>query len=232
MLSIVTWLWSQPGYPTRYGAREVNALARMVRQHYRRDHRFICVTNDAAGIEPSIEIIADDEDFADMKSPHGARYPCCYRRLRLFKDDAAETFGERIVSLDLDTVITRDMSPIWDRDDDFIGWRDPNRPDQLCGAMFMLRTGSRAHVWDEFDPKTSPQLAAEAGWRGSDQAWMTYAAGDDCARWDQADGVYSFKRHLKGRALPADARIVMFHGNPKPTDPSVMQLDWMQKCIA
>lgn len=187
----------------------------MVVRHYPAPHRFLCVTNDPAGIDPDIEIIPDRADFADLKSPHGGNNPACYRRLRLFHPDAAATFGERIVSLDLDTVIVGDLRPLWDRPEPFVGWTDPLYPQQLCGSMLLLTAGAKRMVWNLFDPATSPAQAAHAGYRGSDQAWISYCLPRD-ARWTAADGVLSWRK-LNGW-LPEGARIVFFHGARKPWD--------------
>ena len=35
---------------------------------------------------------------------------------------------------------------------------------------------------------------------------------------DRLPGFYSYKRHVRGKALPADARVVYFHGQPRPWD--------------
>ena len=42
---------------TLYGARDVNNLARGVRRHLARPHRFICFTDDPSGLHPGIEAL-------------------------------------------------------------------------------------------------------------------------------------------------------------------------------
>jgi hypothetical protein len=34
------------------------------------------------------------------------------------------------------------------------------------------------------------------------------------------EGIYSYKYHCRGKQLPADAKVIAFHGNPKPADVS------------
>lgn len=216
MLTIVTWKWNRPEYRTKFTAEHVNVMARMIGRHYAGEHEVCCVTNDSDGIDPQVRIIPDTEDFASLRSPHGGiSNPSCFRRLRMFMEDAAETFGERIVSIDLDAVIVRDMAPVWDRDEDFVGWRDPMSPRQLNGSMMLLRAGSRPGVWDEFNPDSSPGKALKAGYKGSDQAWLSYCLAGE-PRWTKDDGIYSFRVDVMGRVLPKDARIIFFHGNVKP----------------
>lgn len=230
MLSFVTWLWG-----SRYNVEHVNALARMIRRHYGAPHRIICVTNDPGIIDSNIEIVGDRADFAGLVSPHGIASPACYRRLRLFAPDARETFGDIVVNLDLDLIIKRDLRPllagfIAQPHVFFAGWRDPYRPKQICGSVFALRTaGYLTDVWSDFkrDPKRAQALAQRAGFSGSDQAWISYATASDSLRWTQADGIYSFKKD-RCETLPPDARIVVFHGDPKPWSAEAMRVPWLR----
>lgn len=228
MISVVTWFWQQAGFPTRYDASHVNALFRMVRNHYAPPFRAICVTNHPDGIDQDIEVIEDLEDFAALKSPHGSNFPSCYRRLRMFKPDAENTFGDRFISLDLDFVAVGDLAPLFEDEAEFAGWQDPTWERQVNGSMLMLRAGARSEVWDRFDPQRSPAEALSHQFLGSDQAWISYVAGGQCKRWAPRDGVLSFKKHVIGKPLPEGARAVFFHGAIKPWSPEAQRLDWVR----
>ena len=78
----------------------------MVARHYRRAHRFVCITDDAKGIDGDIRTVPIWNDFAHLRGPNGVN---CYRRLRAFSAEAADLIGPRFVSLDLDCVITADV---------------------------------------------------------------------------------------------------------------------------
>jgi hypothetical protein len=212
VITFVTFKWGG-----KYTADHVNTLARMIDRHHAKPHRLICVTNEPTGVDWRITKVYDDADFADWPSPHGRGAPSCYRRLRLFQRDAWETFGERIVAIDLDTVITGDITPLFERDEAFVGWQDPLSPRQLCGSLWMLRAGAHSEVWDNFG-RQGVTAAYSAGLRGSDQAWLSHCL-PDAPRWTDRDGVYSFRAHCAYR-LPRDARIVFFHGQRKPWDVS------------
>lgn len=201
----------------------------MVSRWYPAPHRFCCVTNDSEGLDPEVVVIPDRADFASIPSPHGGANPSCYRRIRIFSPDAAATFGERFVSIDLDCVITGDLRPLWDRHEDLVGWSDPLRPEQHCGSMTLLRAGSRPQVWERFDPVRSPQEALAAGKLGSDQGWVSHCLPGE-AQWNQADGVYSYRWDLKGGPLPANARIVFFTGPVKPWD--ALGIPWIAEAWA
>lgn len=212
MINFVCFKWGQ-----KYTATHVNTLARMLARHCAVPHRLIVVTNEPEGIDWRIGIVADRQDFADWPSPHGKGAPSCYRRLRLFAPDAGTIFGERIVAIDLDTVITGPIAPLFNRPEDFVAWQDPLSPKQLCGSLWMLKAGSHPEVWDI--DRHGVAAAYSAGFRGSDQAWLSYKL-PNARRWTEADGVYSFRAHCPYR-LPADARVVFFHGKPKQDAPGL-----------
>lgn len=225
VLSVVTWWWYQPGYRSIFKVEQVNTLYRMVKRHYRLAHRFIVVTNcDTNGLDPGIEVVPDRMDFADL--PNGSRpgYPSCYRRLRMFERNAGETFGNRFVSLDMDCVMVGDLQPLWHRPEDFVAWGATNKGNPYNMSMVLMTAGARPQVWEKFDPVWSPARAKTAGFFGSDQAWLCYALGPEEARWGREDGVYSFAndfRHQPGQPLPANARVVFFHGHADPWMPQV-----------
>lgn len=224
MLTVVTWKWPAPtGYRSHYGPETVLTLRDMVQRHYPHPHRFVCVTDDPV---PDVECVPAWNDFARVASPHGPKHPSCYRRLRLFHPDIASTLGERLVSLDLDVVLTADVTPLWDRPEPIVLWGDTNPlpGSHYNGSMVLLSAGARPHVWTRFDPAKSPRISMQAKCFGSDQGWISYVLGAGEAKWTRADGVYSFRNHLQGRtALPANARLVAFHGRFDPWQRQVQQ---------
>lgn len=229
-LSLILWKWHSAHYRAKFTGDHVNAVARMARRNYRGELRVICVTDDATGIDPDVEVLPDWRDWAAIPSPHGKGAPACYRRLRGFHPDIAQHFGPRFVSLDLDVVIVGDMTPVWDRDDDFVGLRDAYHPRQLNGSMWLLRSGSRPDVWTDFAAAKARRAAALAGYRGSDQAWMTYKLLAE-PTWEKGAGIYSYRRNIlaDGNRLPPDARMVTFHGQTKPWDANAQAIEWVRE---
>lgn len=243
MISVVTFKWEKPGYRSLFTSENVNVLRRMVARNYKGPHRFLCVTDDPRGLDPEVEAVPLWNDFSAVANPTWVSGPSCYRRLKVFSRWFRSVAGERFVILDLDCVVTGDLTPLWDRDEDFLIWR-PNHPGiPICASMFMLRAGAREDVWNKFDDVMSPALTSARGFRGSDQAWIRYCLGDDAPGWTSADGVYGYKddickgqkpnranisieprllKQMKPRraygALPEDARIVFFPGKPDPWD--------------
>lgn len=222
MLTFVTFLWRQPGYHTAYGAEHVRRWAKMVRKHYRREKRLVLVTDEPGEYGRGIEVVPLWDDCASLANPHGQNFPSCYRRLRLWAPDAGQVFGERILLMDLDCTVLGNLSPLVDRTEDVVFWRDPGYPQQpYNGGMILMRAGSRPQVWSQFAGEDSIRRARAAGYKGSDQAWIAFCLGSKEAVWTAADGVVSWKRDLRrGEPRPGD-RVVMFHGTHKPWHDSV-----------
>lgn len=232
-LTVVTFKWKPSnGYRSHFGPETVNTLARMVKRHYPHPHRVVCVTDDAKGIDSSIAVIPLWKDLSHIMNPHGSHQPSCYRRLKAFSVEARDWFGERFVALDLDCVITADMTPLWSRTEDFIIWG--SKTDKRCwynGSMWMMTAGARKQVWETFNPRFSPFVAKRHGHFGSDQGWIGHILGKKEATWGIEDGVYSYRVHLKAgeKPLPPDARIVFFHGKYDPWHARCQRHDWVQE---
>lgn len=235
MIDVVCFKWKKPGYRSIFTAQHVNNLYRMVQKHYQRPFRFSCVTDDPRGLAPEVRPVQLWDDYANVQSPNGLRFPSCYRRLKLFSNDLEDTFGPHRVWIDLDVVITGDMVPIWDRPDDFViisgKWEKQDRAWSCYnGSMCMVRAGTRTQVWERFDPQTSPAQSRAAGYQGSDQGWIGFCLGPDEATWGPSDGVYSYRNNLKpaGGRLPENARLVVFHGKHDPWGPEAQRLAWVR----
>ncbi len=230
-LTFVCWRWLSPvGYRSTFTPHTVYALREMIQRHYAKPHRFVCVTDRPKEL-PGIEAIPIWEFGAAIPSPFGRHNPSCYRRLKVFAPEAGKLFGPRLVSMDLDTVIVGDLEPLFDRPEDFVIWGESDFKTQwMNGSLWMLRTGTRTKVWTEFNEETSPGISKRAGCFGSDQGWMNYVLGKYEATWGRKDGVYSFRKHIfpTGGQLPADARVVNFHGRWDPWAYDAQKIPWIR----
>lgn len=230
--TVLCWRWRPAqGYRSKFGPDTVRVLRNMVRRHYPHPHRFVCVTDKPAEIDKDIETIPLWSEWGNIPSPHGAHNPSCYRRLKLFSPEAETLFGKRFVSLDLDTVILRDLTPLWDRPEDFVMWGETDPRSWYNGSMLLMTAGARPQVWERFNPQTSPKEAKAAGRFGSDQGWISHVLGPGEATWKEPDGVLSYRIHLKDGLLPPPnhARIVMFHGGTDPDSPRGQRHTWVRK---
>jgi hypothetical protein len=233
VLTIACFKWANPGgyqlpsqRVTTYGAEWVRKLRDGVARHYNKPHRFVCVTDDATGLD-DIECVPIWDTHKDMGG--------CYRRLMIFAPEMRELLGPRFVTIDLDCVITGDLTPIFERREDFVMnsyHGQPGHGQHYNGSLIMMNAGSRKKVWDRFDPVESPRLIKESPGMvvGTDQAWIRLTLGNKEARFTEADGVYEYKHSAKMRrgSLPDDARIVFFSGPCSP-ETEMERHAWIKK---
>jgi hypothetical protein len=208
-------------FPRVFEPEHVNVLQRMCARHYPEPHRFICISDSGEGLDPAVEWLPtplEAQKFASLESPEGRNFPSCYRRLWVFSE-AAKILGDRILCTDIDAVITGDLTPLMEGPEQFMGWRpfrDWGRKLRFGGGTYRLDTGTRTQVWDQFDGERAILLARHAGFRGSDQAWISYQLAEHEPYWGLDSGIYSVRDLGPGLGLPSDARLVHFNGHHKP----------------
>lgn len=239
MITFVSWLWrgnTMGRDRVEYVADHVNRLDAMLQRHVTLPFEHVCVTDMPDGIASHIRTVP--------MWPELGGYGKCYRRLKVFDPAMREVLGPRIVSIDLDTVITGNIDHLFDRPEPFVIWGDRAPIDiahgtPYCGSLFMLELGYRPDVWRAFDPAVALNLRKSHGYIGSDQAWMSHMI-KGAPVWKKTDGVYSFRLDIQLRiglrpggmlagrnrlprppnrdgSLPEKARIVFFHGAEDPS---------------
>lgn len=209
-LTVIVWKWN--GWrPNLYTAAHVLTMKRMLDKHLTIPHRFVCVTDDAKGLD-SIETMPI-WDYPKIVT--GARQPNCYRRLRVFSREARSMFGERVLSIDLDAVVLGNIDSLI-TDDDFKIMQGKAAP--YNGSMFLHRTGTRLHVWDTLSKHTPDMVRrhermSNVRHYGSDQAWMSFKL-PGAPTWGAADGVHHFTLLTEG--VPTSCRLLFCAGGAKP----------------
>lgn len=209
---VLTWLWTQPGGRTGYGAPHVNIWADMVRRNLTIDHELACVTDMPEGIDPRVRIIAPPNEFLDITLPTWkAARPQCLRRLTMFRRDAADIFGaERIVCMDLDLIVSGSLDPVLDIDEDFRIFRGTASGRIYNGSMMSIRAGSRPQVYETFTPAGA--ISAGKRYVGSDQAWISQCIPGE-PTWGPEHGVHWWGDRLN---RVTDGRMLFFPGTVKP----------------
>lgn len=225
MLSVLTYLWPGGGLSKReYEPHYVNVEARMFARHLKIPHRFVCVTDFEGGFDPGVTVVRTPpaaRAIAEIKTPEAGRFPSCYRRLWSWSKEAAE-LGEWLLVVDIDLVLTGEITHLVQHSHDFLAWRPRmcwGNVNRVAGGLYLLRAGSRPRVWNDFiaDPAAAIARARAAGYRGSDQAWISYCESAGAAVWPADSGIYSIRDLRNGAApLPRDARLVQFNGPVKP----------------
>ena len=231
MLTVVCLKWNHAGGTkipsqkmTRYTPDYVIRLRNMVARHYPKPHRFVCITDDPRGLE--------DVETIPLWFQH-LKLGGCFHRLRLFSDEMRELLGPRFIAMDLDCVVTGDLTPLFHRTEPFVinAYATAERDQKYNGGLMLMDAGARENVWTRFDPIESPRAIAHHSRTviGTDQAWIRLVLGNGEARFTEADGVYDYK-HSKAmkRGLPKDARIVFFSG-PRSPETEMEKQAWIRQ---
>jgi hypothetical protein len=154
-------------------------------------------------------------------------WPGWWSKLEIFRPGVFP-LGTRILYLDLDTIVTGPLRGILDRPEPFLALEDfyrhpPTFARGLGSGVLQWTAGDPlvAHWYEEFT--TDPEKYQRAcGW-GGDQRYLETcltlgATWSAVTFWqDVCPGqIVSYKVHCHGGRVPPGARIVCFHGRPKP----------------
>jgi hypothetical protein len=216
MITVATYFWRDPTRDNRgyvFNHDHVRTLRNMVGRNLSLPYRFVCVTDDTiAGVEtvkPDLRKHIPGTIFARLMQHNPAW--------------AKANLGERILSLDLDVVLTGSIDHIAGRPEPIVLWRNPNFPQPgrafYQSSVQLFSAGARPELWNDFDPKETPKWV---NWRfgGKEQAWISERLPWDEAYFDHNDGIYGAGR-LGGAGvyseLPDNACIVSFPGKREPS---------------
>lgn len=208
------------GTPRFFQAKHVNRLAELFRLHLPIPHRFVCISDDLEGFSEHVTVIKTPiaaVAAGNVRSPEGLRFPSCYRRLWAQSEEAKSLLSERVLAGDIDMVPVRDLTPVVSRDEPFVGWRpfrDWGTQRRIGGGLQLFTPGAHPKVWSDFvkNPQAAVMAARNAGFRGSDQAWLSYMLADKVPVWGRDSGLYSIRDFGANHDLPKDARLVQMNG--------------------
>lgn len=232
MISVVTWLWAATTPHRRFCTDYVNTECRMFARNLGVPHRFLCIADEPHGLDTRVEFIetpAAAREVGELRTPEGSRFPSCYRRLWMFSREA-RMLGDLVLLVDIDLILMRPIPDLLEPVANFVGWRPAigwGASDRVAGGIYLLKTGMHTSVWESFRGVPSISAARREGYRGSDQAWISYQLGRDATIWPRNSGIYSIRDMKDGAApLPPDARLVQFNGPTKPWD---SKLPWVRE---
>ena len=209
----------------KYGPEYVNRLHNMVRRHLHRPFRFVCLTDDAQGIDPGIEVkpippIGFDE--FDQRKPwtfgHG------WLKLTSFAKPLYDLEG-RTLFLDLDIVIVDSLDPFFDQPGEFVVIKEWDKKDGTGNtSVYLFTVGAHVYALDHLR-SGYPKVVEEVR---NEQEFITGFLGRQgkVSYWPE-EWCRSFKRHCMRRGImgwfappviPPGARVIAFHGKPNPPD--------------
>lgn len=153
-------------------------------------HRFVCLTDQPVWGAESVLL------------RHG--WLGWWSKIELFRPGI---FAGRVLFLDLDVLVTGDLAPLIDG----TGFK-------ICRDWWTGGLNSSVMAWDAGDTEIYDRFVpAEMARLHGDQDWIEQVR-PRAATFDPGL-VVSFKAHCSG-GMPAGARVVAFHGRPKPDEVS------------
>lgn len=185
---------------TLYGAEYVNVLFDSVCRNLGQNakFKFFCFTNDPEGLHEAIQV-----------KPYPENLTGWWPKLYLFKNGLFPD-GERIIYIDLSTVIVNGLDDIFKYEGVFAILKDFYRPDGWQSSVMSWKAGSFGHVWDDYERDHYPSI------EGGDQSWIEQMIPRADFWQDILPGqIVSYKVHCEN-GVPKGARIVKFHGVPMP----------------
>lgn len=209
----------------KYGPEYVNRLHNMVRRNLRRPFRFVCLADDAQGIDPDIEVkpipITGFDEF-DQRRPWALDRG--WLKLATLAPRVHDLKG-RTLFLDLDIVIVDALDPFFDQEEEFVVIREWDKRDGTGNTSCYLYTIG-AHA-DALDHLRLGYPGSISDVRNEQEFISRYLIRQGRLSYWPSAWCRSFKRHcmrrgllgwLSGAEIPEGARIVVFHGKPNPPD--------------
>ena len=210
---------------TLYPAAYVNVLYNACLKASAQPFRFLCLTDDVQGLLPEIEALPIPDIGLEAQHFRGGGWP----KISVFKPDLYGVTG-RVLFIDLDMVVLRDLDAFFDFAPPFVttdmgpGWGDPtSRAKPEPGTcIFAFDAGGQTQILERF-------MAGRDRWV-RDYYYEQQVIGFHANTMDYwPEGwVISFKRHLRQpigidllvppKDPPASAKVLAFHGNPRPAD--------------
>lgn len=224
-ITVVLWKWRSNGNWKKYSAGHVNAIVAMVDAHLDLPCDYVLITDDPIGVDPAVRCLPLEKVAANLPMVRAPQRNA-YRRIGLFNAAMRDVLGKRLLQLDLDTVIIKNITGMVDRPEPFVIWKSPSigPTGYALNPSFMLMTaGAQRQVYDRYvvDPVGVASAAKLAGFTSTDQAVISHLATSDAVTIDETDGMVSFRDHLQRGALKPDAavKVVSFMDRFDPADP-------------
>lgn len=186
-----------------------------------------------AGVSRNLS--GDFKPFVFSPAPedeHLTQIPGCFARLRMFDPEwqakAELQYGDRVLVLDLDLIITGPLDHLFEGDDPFKILQGVNsaNPCPYNGSVWRFDVGYRPDVWTDFSLEAAKAVPYYEF--PDDQAWFAHKL-PDAGAFGPETGVYAMHKPgwPRGEALPRNACIVAFPGWRDPS--GYTHLDWVQR---
>jgi len=199
MINILSVKWG-----TKYSRKYVNNLYKGVKANIKIPYTFNCFTDNPSGLDSGI-----------ITYPLPAGIPYWWNKLYLFSKDMP--LKGRMFYIDLDTVITGDISKIASTDEPFVLLQDVYHKEGWGSGLMAWDTDKVdvSHLWENYYPRA--QSIHEKYWPHGDQVWIQQHLGLKPAIWQNLyrGEILSLKVDcIRYIDKPSKAKIVFYHGKP------------------
>ena len=219
MVNVVCLKWGNA-----YGSHYVNRLYRGVARNLTLPFRFVCFTDDPAGVEPPVECLPLPPIRLLPSRPQSA-----HRKLALFAETLFDLEGATLF-LDLDMIIAGSIDCFFEYPGEFCiihNWIERRkalfrpRPHIGNSSVFRFTVGRHAYILDYYNEN----IERATNDYPAPQVFLSEAV-REMTFWPE-EWCRSFKRHciptipfnlIRPPQIPPGARIVVFHGRPNPDE--------------
>src|SRR5262245_3402011 len=162
--------------------------------------------------------LSDGIERHAIKDPELTKIPGCFARLRMFDpgwQHNRQLVG-RVVSLDLDVIVTAPLGRLFERNESIVLLKGANsvNPFPFNNSVFMFQAGAHADLWLDFSLEAVKDIKQHKF--PDDQGWFWHRL-PNAASWTagSSSGIYAFRKPgwPAGDRLPDDAKIVAFPGS-------------------
>ena len=204
----------------KFSAEYVNRLYAMVSSNLSSPFRFVCFTENSAGIRDEVEI----QDLPELDLPAGAPERG-WRKLTVFKKDFGGLSGTTLF-LDLDVVIVGSLDDFFSHSGDFLIAHDKKNPNKPEGnsSIFRFEIGQYPQILQYFEQNSAlvkSQVRHEQAYLSREMhklgkleywpdEWVPSFKYRCCPSW--------LKSWLQAPSIPAGAKVILFHGLPNPPE--------------
>ena len=202
---------------TKYAADYVNTLYSMVARNLSREFRFVCLTEDAKGLDSRIEVFPLPEMAVSLDGPERG-----WNKLAVFSETLYDLKG-KVLCLDLDLIITGSLDDLFDCPGEVMIIKDWIKKDGTGNSsVYRFEVGAHPEILEEFG-RSFEQIKQT---HRNEQEYLSamLMKKNALVYWPEA-WCRSFKRHCikpfslffaRETEMPKDTRVLVFHGKPDP----------------
>ncbi len=207
---------------SKYGPVYVDRLYGMTARHLARPFRFVCLTDDTAGVRPEVAC-APLPKLPPLAQPKERGW----LKLGSFSPEVADLLGETVVLyLDLDVVICGPLDDFFTTPDGFPLIRDWYHRSRVVGnsSVYRYRPAERTGIFESFRRDAD---AIVRRFRNEQEFLTDYLARRGELSFWPPEWCQSYRvgclplwpmRLWQAPRRPDGARILIFHGEPKPDE--------------